>query len=63
MSNVGKAKKNQGEKNPKSKLKRIQVDQIRSLHSEGAITVKELAATFGVIESTIRRILKGVLWG
>lgn len=62
MSNVGKAKKNQGELNPKSKLKRHQVDEIRSLHNKGANTVKELSIAFGVLDSTIRRIIKGILW-
>lgn len=51
-----------GEKNPRSKLSKAQVAEIRSLYSTGMHTQVELAQVFGVRQNQISRIIRNELW-
>jgi len=58
MRNKGRSAK--GEKNNKSKLTKIQVEEIRKL--KGTISGNRLSEIYGVCRSSINRIWKGVTW-
>jgi len=53
-----------GDGNPKAKLTRCQVDEIKAKHVKGSLTygVNALAREFGVDRATIRDIIKGRSW-
>ena len=51
-----------GENNGRSKLTRIQVEEIRRRYQSGGIFPVDLAKKYSVSRSTIREILDGVTW-
>lgn len=51
-----------GERNPRAKLTRKDVDTIRSRYAAGDVTQKSLAKEFGVVRSHIGQIVRGEQW-
>lgn len=51
-----------GEKNPCAKITQAIADSIRFHHKSG-VSAKELAASHGLCESTVHRIVSGKYWG
>jgi group I intron endonuclease len=51
-----------GENNPRAKLKREQVDEIRALYKKGGISQEAIAAKYGVTQTAIGFIVRGVHW-
>lgn len=50
-----------GERNPYARLSRAQVDDLRRRHAEGT-TVRQLARELDYDESSMSKLLRGVLW-
>jgi hypothetical protein len=53
---------NRGERNGQSKLTRVQAQQIVGLYVAGGVTQKQIAAKFGIRDSTVNRIISGKRW-
>lgn len=51
-----------GEQHPGAKLTKIQVAQIRKRYAKGGILQRELAAEYGIEQTTISRIVRGASW-
>lgn len=51
-----------GEANPKAKLTKAQVAEIRATFAKGNVTRTQLAATLDVSPSTVGRVLSGAMW-
>lgn len=52
-----------GEDNHQAKLTNVQADEIRALYAETTITVRDLAARYGVSERTITSVVRQEHWG
>ena len=62
MCNKGRHCDNSGENQGRSKLTREYVEVIRSIYSDGRITMKELAKDFGVSQGSISLIVNYKIW-
>lgn len=51
-----------GENNPRCKLTKSQVLQIREIYLEGDMSKKELSVRYGVTQENIQRIIKRRTW-
>jgi lambda repressor-like predicted transcriptional regulator len=51
-----------GERSNSAKLTTQRVNEIRSRYQAGGVTLRSLAAEYGVHNSTIERVLKGRTW-
>lgn len=52
-----------GESHPRARLTEAQVAEIRRLHGSGQATQEELGTRFGVNQTTVSRIVRGMLRG
>lgn len=51
-----------GETSPKAKLTAAQVEEIRARYAAGRVTQRELGEEFGVGQTQVGRIVRGVRW-
>lgn len=51
-----------GETNPKAKVGWEQVDRIRQMYASGEYSQQALGNQFGLSQSTVGRIISGVIW-
>jgi DNA-directed RNA polymerase sigma subunit (sigma70/sigma32) len=51
-----------GENNPRAKLTRRSAENIRRRYAKGGVTLQSLANEYGVSQSTVGYVVKGVTW-
>jgi hypothetical protein len=59
---IAKDRECRGERNPLHKLTNEQINEIRGEYARGGITQRDLGARFGVHQSEVSRIVRGLLW-